>query len=213
MEINKDQLIAIMPSLARQGGPYTVVAMLPCLNAAMIEFEIDPAHSALRTAAFLGQLAHESGELKHWEENLNYSWQGLRSVFRKYFPTDDEAKKYHRSPQRIANRVYSGRMGNGDEKSWDGWRYRGRSPIQLTGKDNYKLCGEALGLDLVSNPDLAASLDHGFRCAGYFWDSRGLNALADAEKFDAITKKINGGLNGKPERDRYYAKAKEVLGL
>jgi putative chitinase len=120
--------------------------VIPALDAAMQRFQID---APARRAAFLAQLAHESGQLQRWTENLNYGWQGLLKTFSKYFRTEAEARNLERKPERIANRVYGGRMGNGDEASGDGWRYRGRGPIQLTGKDNYRICGTAIGVDLL----------------------------------------------------------------
>ena len=105
-------------------------------------------------AAFCAQLAHESGQLQRWTENLSYRWERLRQVFPKYFPSDAEARPFDRKPERIANRVYANRMGNGPEASGDGWRYRGRGPIQLTRTDNYRACGQGIGVDLVDDPDL-----------------------------------------------------------
>ena len=185
-------------------------SLTPDLNCAMEEAQIN---TPLRVAAFLAQIAHESGGLTIFEENLNYSWQRLRGIFRKYFPSDDEAKNYHRSPQRIANRVYANRMGNGDEASGDGWRYRGRGVIQLTGKENYAKCGDDLFIDLIGQPELAAHKTHFFRIACWFWNSRNLSLLADTEDMTEITRRINGGLNGLEDRIRYYKKSKEILGI
>jgi len=203
--LTREQLLAVMPRAAAAPVDFTRP-----LDAAMRRFEIDrPA----RCAAFLAQLAHESGELRQWTENLNYSWQGLRAVFPKYFPTDAAAQAFHRQPEKIANRVYGGRMGNGGEASGDGWRYRGRGPIQLTGKDNYRACGQAIGVDLVSRPELLETPEVGCLAAAWFWSSRGLNPLADAGKFLTITRRINGGTHGLEDRMRYWARARAVFGV
>jgi hypothetical protein len=144
---------------------------------------------------------------------LNYSGQGLRAVFKKYFPTDADAKAFHRQPQKIANRVYANRMGNGSEASGDGWKYRGRGPLQITGRANYQACSELLNVDLVANPDLAATPAAGFRTAGLFWRRNKLNDLADQQQFKTITLRINGGLNGLDDRLVYYNRAKTALGI
>lgn len=204
--ITDAQLRQIMPNLK----PVAFAVYLPHLQRAMTEFQIN---TPLRTAAFVAQLAHESQELGRFEENLNYSWQGLRSVFSKYFLTDAEAKAYERQPERIANRVYANRLGNGSESSGDGWKFRGRGPLQITGRSNYKSCGTSLGIDLVSNPARVAAPEIGFRIAGLFWRKNGLNELADQQKFEEITKRINGGLKGIAERRAYYERAKEILGV
>ena len=176
----------------------------------MHRFEID---APARRAAFLAQLAHESGELRRWTENLNYRWQRLREVFPKYFRTDAEAQAFDRQPERIASRVYGSRMGNGPESSGDGWRYRGRGPIELTGKDNYRACGTAIGVDLVKEPEQLETPAVGCLAAAWFWASKGLNALADAGDFVSITRRINGGLIGLQERGEFWERAKEVFGV
>jgi predicted chitinase len=128
--------------------------VVDALDAAMGRFEID---TPLRMAAFVAQLAHESGQLQRWTKNLSYRWERLRVVFPRYFRTDAEAQAFDRQPERIANRVYADRMGNGPEASGDGWRYRGRGPIQLTGRDNYRACGAAIGADLIGEPNVVAT--------------------------------------------------------
>jgi predicted chitinase len=140
----------------------------------------------LRAAAFLAQLAHESGELKYFEE----IWG----------PT-------------AVQRGYEGRKDLGNTQPGDGKRYRGRGPIQLTGRANYKTFGDLLGVDFVGDPDLAATPTWGFRIAALYWKTQGCNELADIENFITITKKINGGTNGLSERERYYAIAKKALGV
>lgn len=171
------------------------------------EFGID---TPARFAAFAAQVGHESNLLSAVEENLNYSGDGLLKLFKKYYPTPSAAADHARKPELIANRVYANRMGNGPEESGDGWRYRGRGLIQLTGKDNYKACGAALGLPLEKDPALLVSAVAAARSAGWFWKSRGLNGVTD---FTVLTKKINGGTNGLEHRLALHAKAKAALGV
>ncbi len=199
------ELVAVMPLAAGVDD-----AVVDALDAAMRRFAID---TPARAAAFLAQLAHESGQLQRWTENLDYRWERLRQVFPRYFPTDAEARAFDRSPERIANRVYAGRMGNGPEASGDGWRYRGRGPIQLTGRDNYRACGAGIGLDLAAEPELLTTPGAGCLAAAWFWARNGLNALADAGDFVAITRKINGGVAGLAERQAFWARAKAALGV
>ena len=157
-----------------------------------------------RAAHFFAQTAHESGNFKTFSENLNYSAKGLRSTFGKYFKTNMQAQMYARQPQRIANRVYANRMGNGDEASGEGWLFRGRGSLQLTGKFNYTKCSEGLGVDLVSNPDLLLEPIYAARSAGWFWKSNNLAAFADAGDIKGMTKKINGGFIGLEQRQALY---------
>jgi putative chitinase len=185
-------------------------AVIDALDSAMRRFEID---TPSRMAAFAAQLAHESGQLQRWTENLNYRWARLRQVFPKYFTSDAQAQAFDRQPERIANRVYASRMGNGPEASGDGWRYRGRGPIQLTGRDNYRACGSAIAVDLEGDPDLLATPGPGCLAAAWFWARNGLNALADAGDFVTITRRINGGLNGLAERRAFWEQAKMVFGV
>lgn len=203
--LTRDELVAVMPHAAGNAD-----RVLPALDAAMQRFDIT---TPAREAAFLAQLAHESGELRRWTENLNYGWTGLRKTFPKYFATDVDAQAYDRKPERIANRVYGDRLGNGPEASGDGWRYRGRGPIQLTGKDNYQACGRAIGVDLVGAPERVETPEVGCLAAAWFWASRGLNALADVGDFKTITRRINGGLIGFEDRAAFWRRAKGVFGV
>lgn len=200
MMLTASALKAIMP---RSEAP----KWAPPLDAAMGEFDLD---TVPRMAAFLAQIAHESSELTRLSENLNYSVEGLMKTWPKRF-TPLVALKYARQPEMIANYVYAGRNGNGDEASGDGWRYRGRGPIQLTGRANYAKAGKDLGVDLVGVPDAVLAPLVGARVACWFWNNRKLNALADAGDFESITKAINGGLNGYAERQLYFIAAKKVL--
>jgi putative chitinase len=180
---------------------------LPYLNSVLPEFEIN---TPLRKAHFLAQLAHESGGLKYVEENLNYSAQGLRSVFGKYFKTIEIAEEYARKPEKIANRVYANRMGNGDEQSGDGWRYRGRGLIQLTGKSNYQRFSEDHSIDCVNNPDLLLDSKIALISACWFWKKNKINTYADADDIHLVTKRINGGNNGILHRQHYLDSFKRV---
>jgi putative chitinase len=151
-----------------------------------------------RQAYFIGQCMHESGGFKQLKENLNYSAKGLMATWPSRFPDIDTAEKYERNPEKIANKVYAGRMGNTEDG--DGAKYIGRGLIQLTGKENYDNCGSAIGVDLVANPDLLSTPKYAALSAGWFWNRKGLNALADADDIDTITKRINGGLIGIADR-------------
>ena len=158
-----------------------------------------------RAAHFFAQTAHESGGFKAFSENLNYSAKGLRGIFRKYFPTDALANAYARQPVKIANRVYASRMGNGPESSGDGWKYRGRGPLQLTGKDNYRAFGRYIGREqeVLDNPDIVAT-ELGFESALWFFDHNKLWSICDQGVGDAailaLTKRINGGTHGLDDR-------------
>jgi putative chitinase len=177
------------------------------LDVTCYEFEIN---TSMRMAAFLAQVAHESGNFRSVRENLNYSADGLRKIFPKYF-TDVDPNLYARQPEKIANRVYANRMGNGPESSGDGWAYRGRGLIQLTGKFNYIQCGNALGVDLVNDPSYLETPIGAARSAGWYWSSRGLNAFADKGDMTSITRRINGGTIGLEDRIKHYRHALHVL--
>jgi putative chitinase len=164
-----------------------------------------------RQAAFIGQCAHESGNFKMLEENLNYSAEGLMKTWPSRFPTLEIAKPYHRNPEKIANRVYGGRMGNGLEETGDGWLYHGRGLIQLTGKDNYTLAGDALGMDFIHSPDYVLVPKYAALTAGWYWNKRGLNKEADAKDYTAMTKKINGGTIGLDDRIAHIKHAHEAM--
>lgn len=164
-----------------------------------------------RQACFLGQCAHESAGFTALKENLNYSAEGLTKVWPKRFPSLDAAQPYHRNPEKIANKVYADRMGNGNEASGEGFKYRGRGLIQLTGKDNYKACGEALGADLLNDPDQVSSPKYAALSAGWFWDKNKLNQFADANDMTTLTKRINGGTHGLDDRIARTQHAIDVL--
>src|SRR5690606_35785669 len=156
---------------------------------------------------FFAQILHESGCLRYDMENLNYSSEALLRVFGKYFRTKEEADAYARQPERIANRVYANRMGNGSEASGDGWRYRGRGLIQLTGRNNYRAVAEWVGDPrIVDNPDLVSS-DYAVHSAVFFWDKHQLNRFADRDDIVGLTRRINGGENGLAHRRELLNKA------
>lgn len=157
-----------------------------------------------RAAHFFAQTAHESGNFRAFSENLNYGAKGLRGIFGKYFPTDALAAAYERKPEKIANRVYANRMGNGDESSGDGWKYRGRGALQLTGKSNYQAFSDYIGRpDVMTNPDLVAG-ELCFESALWFFDRNKLWSICDQGITDAailaLTKRINGGTHGLDDR-------------
>lgn len=166
-----------------------------------------------RAAAFMAQTAHESGQYKVLHENLNYSADGLRRIFGKYFTDDATASAYERKPEKIANRVYANRMGNGDEASGDGYKYRGRGLIQLTGKSNYAQCSKDMFGDdtLLTNPDTLLDPLYAIHSACWFWNKNNLNAIADAGDMKLLTKRINGGDIGLEDRIKHYKHALEVL--
>jgi putative chitinase len=163
--------------------------------------------SKLRIAHFMAQIEHESG-LKPISENLNYSASGLIRVFRKYF-TDVQAIQYANQPEKIANRVYANRMGNGNEASGEGWKYRGRGFIQITGKINYHQLANDTDLNCLKNPDLLLQEANAMISALWFWNLKGLNKLADKDDLKGITKKINGGYNGLAHRYELLLKYKK----
>ena len=165
-----------------------------------------------RQAAFIGQCMHESAGFKTLEENLNYSAKALMNTWPSRFPDLNTAMIYERQPEKIANKVYGGRMGNADESSGEGWKYRGRGIKQLTGKENYERCGSSLGVDLVSDPDLLLDPKYAALSAGWFWNKHNLNDLADKADIETMTKRINGGLLGLDARRAAIAKAESVLG-
>ena len=186
----------------------TASLWLPFLQGTCKAFEIT---SPKRVAAFLAQIAHESGEFRNVDENLNYSAKGLMQTFPRYFPNEEIALKYQRKPHSIANKVYANRMGNGDEASGDGWKYRGKGLIQLTGKDNHKACGDAIGEDFVAFPDRLLMPVNAALSAGWFWKVKSLNSLADEGDITTISKRINGGVIGLEERKSKYNAAYAIL--
>lgn len=174
-------------------------------------FEKYEINTRLRIAAFMAQVGHESNSFTALSENLNYSAEGLTKTFKKYFPTIESTKGYARDPMKIANKVYADRMGNRDEASGDGWKYRGRGLIQLTGADNYKAFAEDVDM-LV--PDVLTYLETkagSLESACWYWKKNNLNKLADLKDLVGMTKKINGGVIGLSDRQDRYNKALSIL--
>jgi putative chitinase len=188
--------------------PDAVIAMIPDTAS---KFGIN---TPLRLAHFLAQCGHESGGFRLTQENLNYSAKGLNGIFKKYFPTEAAAAPYNRNPQKIANKVYSNRMGNGTEASGDGYKFRGRGYIQLTGKDNYTAFGKSISVDITINPDLVAS-QYALLSAAWFFTKNNLHKMADGGATDAvvtsITKRVNGGTIGLPDRIKHFKEYYHLL--
>lgn len=181
--------------------PDAVISQMPEV---IEKFQIN---TPLRMAHFLAQCGHESGGFKLVRENLNYSSKGLLTTFKKYFPTEQKAKLYERNPEKIANLVYGSRMGNGDETSGDGFRFSGRGYIQLTGKNNYTAFDKIVEENLLEQPGLVAT-KYPLLSAAWFWSTNKLNLLADKGATDAdvtaITRKVNGGTIGLPDRIKHF---------
>jgi putative chitinase len=177
------------------------------LQAAFDKYDIN---TPKRQAAFIGQCAHESANFKTLEENLNYRPETLIKVWPSRFPNLSTADKYAHNPQALANKVYSGRLGNNQEN--DGWNFHGRGLIQLTGRENYERCGSSLGVDLISNPNWLLDPKYAALSAGWFWNKKGLNELADQQEHGMITKRINGGTLGLDDRLQKTTKALAALG-
>jgi putative chitinase len=188
--------------------PDAVIAMIPDTAA---KFQIN---TPLRLAHFLAQCGHESGGFRATQENLNYSAKGLAGIFRKYFPTEAAAAPYARQPQKIASKVYGNRMGNGPESSGEGYKFRGRGYIQLTGKENYTAFGKSIGEDIISNPDVVAS-KYALLSAAWFFSKNGLHRMADEGASDLvvtkITKRVNGGTIGLPDRIKHFKEYYHLL--
>jgi putative chitinase len=207
MQITQQQLLQILPNARPVAGIF-----LPALNRAMARWKID---SRIRQAAFLAQIGHESGQLRNLVENLNYSADALVRVWPTRF-TARTASGYARQPEKIANKVYGGRMGNGPEASGDGWRYRGRGLLQVTGRNNYREAGVGLGLPLEQEPELLEQLEQAAQSAAWWWAKRGLNEMADAARIRDIASVINSGQPGRlphgaAERQALYELALRVL--
>jgi putative chitinase len=171
-------------------------------------------NTPLRLAHFLAQCGHESGGFRLTQENLNYSAKGLVGIFKKYFPTEAVALQYQRNPQKIANRVYASRMGNGDEASGEGFKFRGRGYIQLTGKSNYSAFDKTVEDDITANPDLVAT-KYPLLSAAWFWSKNGLNTIADGGSTDEVvtkaTKRVNGGTIGLADRIKHFKEYHTLL--
>jgi len=206
MNLTFDQLKKLLPENRYVEHWYNAsIQLLP-------EYEIN---TRKRIAAFIAQCAHESGGFTVLQENLNYRWQTLRKIFPKYFPDDATAQRYaslKNKQEVIANRVYANRMGNGNESSGDGWRYRGRGLIQLTGRDNYAWFAASLSITPEEAAEYCVTFEGALQSACWFWENNNLNKWADAGDIITLTKRINGGTIGLEDRIHHYEHALSVLG-
>ena len=203
-ELTQEHVDALIPRAIGGTGPW-----LEALNEALPQYEINTIE---RVAAFIAQCAHESGGFSVLEENLNYKAATLTKLWPQRFPAGI-AEEYADKPEKIANKTYGGRMGNGDEHSGEGYKFRGRGLLQLTGKDNYKACSQALFQDatLLEDPDLLLDPYYAIHSACWFWTKNKLNQYADSGDFTTMTKKINGGIIGLDDRIHHYNAAVDVL--
>ncbi len=202
MELTQDQLKQIIPKNQYVSYWYTALQQL------LPQYEINTPD---RIAAFLAQCAHESGGFVFIKENLNYRWQSLRKVFPKYFPTDALAQQYEKQPQKIANRVYANRMGNGPEESGDGYKFCGRGLIQVTGRENYSWFAASLQISPEEASEYMETFEGAAQSACWFWESNNLNQWADKQDILTLTKRINGGTIGLEDRKKHYEHCLHVL--
>jgi len=201
--LTKTQLSQLIP-----GNPY-LDHWYDALSQCLPDYDIN---TPQRIAAFLAQCAHESGGFRAIKENLNYKAASLVKVFPKYFKSLDEANKYAKQPEKIANKIYGGRMGNGPESSGDGYRYCGRGLIQLTGKSNYQSFADSVEMSVEDVPEYLATFEGAVQSACWFWEANNLNKYADSGDILNMTKKINGGTIGLEDRINHYNHALHVLG-
>ena len=199
----EQQLAQLIP-----GNPY-IPQWYHALSMILPDYNID---TVPRVAAFVAQCAHESANFKFLKENLNYKAESLMRVWPSRFPNMDVARQYAMQPEKIANKVYSDRMGNGPESSGDGWRYAGKGLIQLTGRDNYTRFAESIETPVEEIPDYLGTFEGAVQSACWFWEVNGLNQWADAGDILTLTKRINGGVIGLEDRKKHYAHALHVLG-
>jgi putative chitinase len=202
--LTQDQLEDLIPK-----NPY-VEYWYSALSQCLPDYDIN---TPRRVAAFIAQCSHESGGFKFLSENLNYRTESLMRVWPKYFKDLATAKRYAHNPERIANRAYANRMGNGNEASGDGWRFCGRGLIQLTGRDNYQSFADSIETELDDIPHYLATFEGAVQSACWFWETNNLNKWADAGDITTLTKKINGGTLGLDDRMKHYAHALHVLGV
>ena len=206
MELTKNHLKELLPK-----NPY-IDYWYDALSKLFPDYQIN---SAARMAAFMAHCAHESNNFTALEENLNYKPASLRKIFGKYFPTDELAAEYCSKPNKqeaIANRIYANRMGNGPEESGDGFKYKGRGLIQLTGKDNYTFFAGSLGISVDEAAEYMHTFEGAAQSACWFWETNNLNQWADAGDILTLTKKINGGTIGLEERTQHYHNALAIFG-
>jgi putative chitinase len=204
MELQFNHLKQIIPQNRFVQHWYEVLQQL------LPDYEIN---TPQRVAAFLAQCAHESGNFVFIKENLNYKAASLRKVFPKYFPTDELAQQYAQKPEKIANRIYANRMGNGPEESGDGYRYCGRGLIQVTGKENYQWFAASLEISPEAASEYMETFEGAAQSACWFWETNKLNQWADRNDILTLTKRINGGTIGLEDRIKHYEHALHVLGV
>ena len=203
MELTKEQLKQLLPK-----NPY-IDQWHKALSQLLPDYEIN---TPQRIASFVAQCAHESGGFVFLTENLNYKAESLTKLFGKYFPNLAVAKEYERKPEKIANRIYANRMGNGDEASGDGYKYRGRGLIQLTGKTNYTWFAASLEISPEEAAEYTQTFEGAAQSACWFWETNKINAFADKGDIVGMTKRINGGTIGLEDRKKHYEHALHVLG-
>jgi len=203
MQITLEQIKAMCPKYKYPQD------LMEVLNEQFSKYEINTPN---RVAGFIAQCGHESNGFTVLKENLNYSAEGLNKIFKKYFPTLESAQPYARNPEKIANKVYANRMANGDEASGDGYKFRGRGAIQLTGRDNYSQFAKSIGMDVDEVCNYLETLDGAIESACWFWKKNGLNAICDRDDIVTLTKRINGGTIGLEDRKQHYNHAKHILG-
>lgn len=201
--LSREQLGQLLP-----GNPY-LDYWYSALERCLPDYDIN---TPQRVAAFVAQCAHESGNFKFLKENLNYRAESLCRVWPKYFPNIDIARQYAQQQEKIANRAYANRMGNGDEASGDGWRFCGRGLIQLTGRNNYQAFADSIETDINDVPAYLATFEGAVQSACWFWESNNLNKWADQGDILTLTKRINGGTLGLEDRIKHYNHALHVLG-
>lgn len=201
--LTRDQLAQLIP-----GNPY-IDYWYHALEQCLPDYDIN---TPQRVAAFIAQCAHESGGFRSLKENLNYKAESLMKVWPRYFPTLEIAKQYAHNQEKIANRAYANRMGNGDEASGDGWRFCGRGLIQLTGRTNYQAFADSIETDVNDIPEYLATFEGAVQSACWFWENNNLNQWADKGDVLNLTKRINGGTLGLAERQKHYDHALHVMG-
>ena len=202
VELNLEKLKKCVPNNKDHAG------LMNAFNKVFEKYEINTKE---RVAGFLAQCGHESLDFTVLKENLNYGAKGLRGTFGKYFPDDATAAKYERKPEMIANRVYASRMGNGNESSGDGYKYRGRGAIQLTGCSNYTAFAKDVGKTIDETIVYLETLEGAIESACWFWKKNGLNEIADKKDITLMTKRINGGTIGLEDRKKHWEKNLQVL--
>lgn len=203
MELTKDQLVQMVPGIPYADHWHEALSQL------LPDYEIN---TPKRIAAFIAQCAHESGGFKFLKENLNYKAESLTKIFKKYFPTIESTNGYAKNPQRIANKIYANRMGNGDEASGEGFKYCGRGLIQLTGKDNYNWFAASIGVSAEEASEYLETFEGAAQSACWFWESNNLNKWADVGDIEKMTRIINGGTIGLEDRIKHYKHALHILG-